>query len=158
MDKISPCLWYDDEAEAAARLYVSLFPDSRIDQVTRSPADYPGGKAGDVLVVLFTLAGKTYIGLNGRSRIDYTNGMSLQVECEDQAEVDRLWDALLDGGGSEMACGWLKDRWGVPWQITPRRLTELLADPDPGRARRAMEAMMEMVKIDIAAIERAAKG
>lgn len=154
MDKISPCLWYERDAEAAARLYVSLLPDSRIDRVSRAPGDYPGGKAGDVLVVAFTLAGKTYLGLNGGSKIPYTEAMSLQIACDDQAEVDRLWEALLDGG-SEMACGWLKDRWGVPWQITPRRLTEMLADPDPAKAERVFASMMQMVKIDIGKLEAA---
>lgn len=158
MDKISPCLWYEREAEEAARLYVSLLPDSRIDRVTRSPADYPGGREGDVLVVNFTLAGQTCIGLNGGSKREYNEAMSLQIACDDQAEVDRLWNGLLEGGGTEIACGWLKDRWGVPWQITPRRLTELLADPDAARSRRVFEAMMGMVKIDIAAIEKAAAG
>lgn len=155
MSKITPCLWFNGDAEAAATFYTSLLPDSRIDRVYRSPTDWPDGKAGSVLTVEFTLAGQSYLGLNGGPQFPFTEAVSLQIHCQDQAEVDRLWKAILENGGQETACGWIKDRWGLSWQIVPVRLTELMHDPDPARARRAMEAMMEMVKIDIAALERA---
>ena len=156
MSKIQPCLWYNHDAEEAANFYVSLLPDSRIDRIVKAPADNPSSKEGAVLVVEFTLAGEKYIGLNGGPQFSFTEAISLQVLTDDQAETDRLWEAILANGGEESACGWIKDRWGLSWQITPRRLLELIGDSDPGRARRAFEAMMTMVKIDIAAIERAA--
>ena len=155
--KIMPCIWYHGDAEAAAKFYVSLLPNSRINEVFRSPTDTPSGKAGTVLTVEFTLAGSRYLGLNGGSQFKLNEAVSFQIFCKTQAEVDRLWNALKKGG-KVLACGWLKDRWGLTWQIVPTRLKELLSDPDPGRARRAMEAMMEMVKIDIAGLERAADG
>jgi predicted 3-demethylubiquinone-9 3-methyltransferase (glyoxalase superfamily) len=158
MSRITPCLWYDGQAEAAANFYVTLLPDSRVDKVQRSPADTPSGPAGTVLVVEFTLAGQKFMGLNGGPEFKFTEAVSFVIQTEDQAETDRLWEALTANGGEESVCGWLKDRWGLSWQITPRRLTELIADSDPGRARRAMEAMMKMRKIDIAALERAADG
>ena len=158
MNKIRPCLWYDGDAEEAASFYVSLLPDSRIDQVLRAPSDYPAGKAGDVLTVDFTLAGQPFLGLNGGPEFGFNEAVSFQIHTEDQAETDRLWDALTADGGQPVACSWLKDRYGLSWQIVPRRLTELIADPDPARAKRAFEAMMTMVKIDIAEIERAADG
>lgn len=154
--KITPCLWFDHNAEEAANFYVTLFPDSRIDKLVRSPADTPSGPAGYLIVVEFTLAGQHYIGLNGGPMFQFTEAVSLQVQTEDQAETDRLWEALTANGGEESVCGWLKDRWGLSWQITPKRLTALMSDSDPDRARRAMEAMLQMRKIDIAAIERAA--
>lgn len=157
MQKIIPCLWFNGEAEKAARFYVSLLPNSRIDRIFRSPTDTPSGKAGTVLTVEFTLAGQRYLGLNGGPQYKFTEAISFQIFCKTQAEVDRLW-AALKRGGKELACGWLKDRWGLVWQIVPTRLEELLKDPDPARARRAMEAMMQMVKIDIAILEQAAKG
>lgn len=157
IDKVVPFLWFDDAAEEAARLYVSLLPDSRIDGVQRAPADTPSGPAGKVLTVRFTLAGRPFIALNGGPQYPFTESVSFQVACDDQAEVDRLWAALTDGG-AEGACGWLKDRWGLSWQIVPRRLPQLLGDPDAGRSRRAMEAMLGMRKLDIAALERAADG
>jgi len=157
MQKITPCLWFNGQAEAAAKFYVSLLPDSRIDRIYRSPADTPSGPAGTVLTVEFTLAGTGYLGLNGGPQFTFNEAVSFQIHCDTQAEVDRLWTALAKDG-KEVACGWLQDRWGLSWQIIPRRLSELLSDPDAGRARRAMEAMMEMVKIDIAALERAADG
>jgi len=157
MQKTVPCLWFNGQAEEAAEFYVSLLPDSRIDQVFRSPADTPSGPAGSVLTVEFTLAGSKYLGLNGGPEFKFNPAVSFQIHCQDQAEVDRLWVALTEGG-KEIACGWLEDRWGLSWQIVPIRLTELLKDPDPDRARRAMEAMMTMVKIDVAALERAATG
>ncbi len=152
--KIKPCLWFDRNAEEAANFYVSLLPDSRVDEVVRAPADYPSGKAGDVLVVEFTLAGQTYTGLNGGPHFKFNEAVSFQIDCADQAEVDRLSDKLSAVPEAEQ-CGWVKDRFGLSWQIVPRRLTELLADPDRERARRAFEAMMEMKRIDIAALERA---
>ncbi len=158
MSKITPCLWYNHNAEEAANFYITLFPDSRIDNVMRSPADNPSTKEGDVIVVEFTLAGQPYIGLNGGPLFPFTEAVSFQVRTEDQPETDRLWNALLADGGEESECGWLKDRWGLSWQITPARLLELMVDPDRDRARRAMEAMMTMKKIDIAEIERAAEG
>ena len=158
MDKIIPCLWYNHDAEEAANFYVTLLPDSEIQNVVRSPADTPSNKAGDVLVVEFTLAGRPYIGLNGGPLFRFSEAVSFQIRTEDQAETDRLWDAIVSNGGAESMCGWCKDRWGLSWQITPKRLLELNADPDPARARRAMEAMLKMRKIDIAAVERAADG
>ena len=158
MSKITPCLWFDKSAEEAANFYITLFPDSRIDHVQRSPADNPSMKAGGVLVVEFTLAGQQYMGLNGGPQFTFSEAVSFQVRTEDQAETDRLWDALIANGGQESECGWLKDRWGLSWQITPKRLMELIADPDPGRSRRAMESMMTMRRIDIATLEAAAEG
>ena len=158
MQKITPCLWYNFDGEDAANFYVTLFPDSRVDNVARSPADNPSMKEGGVLVVEFTLAGQQYIGLNGGPEFPFTEAISLQVRTEDQEETDRLWNALTSEGGEESMCGWLKDRWGLSWQITPKRLLELIADPDKDRARRAMEAMLTMRKIDIAAVEKAADG
>jgi predicted 3-demethylubiquinone-9 3-methyltransferase (glyoxalase superfamily) len=157
MQKVIPFLWFDGQAEEAARFYVSLLPDSRIEKITQSPADTPSGPAGAVLTVEFTLAGIRYVGLNGGPMYKFTEAVSFQIACADQAEVDRLWSALTDGG-TPGRCGWLKDRWGLSWQIVPTRLPELLKDADPGRSRRAMQAMMGMGKIDIGALERAAEG
>lgn len=154
-DKIIPCLWFDGEAEAATAFYVSLLPDSRITAVNRSPVDTPSGAEGTVLTVQFVLAGRQYLALNGGPNFRFTEAVSVMVMTEDQAETDRLWDALLADGGRENACGWLKDRWGLSWQITPRRLMELTTDPNPARAKAAMQAMMGMIKIDIAALDRA---
>ena len=158
MSKITPCLWFKDEAEEAAKFYVSLLPDSRIDKVQRSVMDYPGGKAGAVLVVTFTLAGQSYMGLNGGSVIERTHAVSFSVDCADQAEVDRLWDALSADGGAPIQCGWVTDRYGFPWQIVPRILPRYLADPDRAKAQRVMQAMMGMVKLDVAGIQRAYDG
>jgi len=157
MKKVIPFLSFDGQAEEAARFYVSLLPDSRIDRVTRSPIDTPSGAAGTVLFVEFTLAGSPFIALNTPG-FSFTEAVSFLIACADQAETDRLWAALTANGGSEIACGWLKDRWGVTWQVTPTRLLELVQAPDSSRARRAMEAMMKMIKIDIAEVERAADG
>lgn len=157
MQKVTPFLSFDGQAEEAARFYVSLLPDSRIDRVTRSPIDTPAGIAGTVLIVEFTLAGTQFIALNTPG-FAFTEAVSFLIACADQAETDRLWAALTANGGSEVACGWLKDRWGVFWQVTPTRLMELIKDPDPDRARRAMEAMVKMIKIDIATVEHAADG
>ena len=158
MSKITPCLWFDGDAGEAANFYVGLLPDSRIERENRSPTDYPAGKKGDLLTVEFTLAGQSFLALNGGPEFKFDEAVSFMIYTEDQAETDRLWDALIADGGAPVQCGWLKDRFGLSWQITPRRLMELMADPDRDRARRAMEAMMEMVKIDIAAIEKAAGG
>ena len=155
--KITPFLWFDGQAEEAARFYVSLLPDSRIDYLARSPADNPSVRAGGVLTVEFTLGGSRFVALNGGPQFPFTEAVSFQITCDDQAEVDRLWSALTEGG-SEGACGWLKDRWGLSWQIVPARLHDLLSDPDPGRSRRAMEAMLQMRKLNVAELERAADG
>lgn len=157
MSKIAPCLWFEHDAEEAASFDVSLFPDARIETVLRNPMDGPSGKAGSVLLVAFTLAGQRFLALNGGSRVDYTHALSLQVDCEDQAEVDRLW-AALSAGGKEVECGWLTDRWGVSWQIVPRILPGLLSGADPATAQRVMQALFQMVKLDIAALEKAAAG
>lgn len=157
MQKVTPCLWFDGQAEQAANYYVSLLPDSRIDRVVRSPADTPSGPAGMVLAVEFTLAGNKFSGLNGGPQFPFTEAVSFQIACEDQAEVDRLWAALSDGGSTGQ-CGWLKDRWGLSWQIVPKRLFQLLTDSNSERSRRAMQAMMRMSKLNIAELERAADG
>ena len=157
MQKIAPCLWYPREALEAAEFYVSVLGGS-IDKVHRALTDTPASKEGAVLFVEFTLAGQRYQSLNGGSHVTFSDAISLSVMCADQAEVDRLWAALTANGGKPVACGWLKDKYGVSWQIVPKRLLELIADPDRARAKRAFEAMMHMVKIDIAAIEKAAKG
>jgi predicted 3-demethylubiquinone-9 3-methyltransferase (glyoxalase superfamily) len=157
MSKITPCLWFDGDAEEAARFYVSLLPDSRIDHIQTNVADSPSGKAGSVLVVEFTLAGQRYVALNGGMKVDYTNAVSFMINCADQDEVDRLWEAL-SAGGEEVQCGWLKDRWGLPWQIVPSVMLKMLSDPDRAKAARAMQAMMQMVKLDIAELQRAYDG
>ena len=152
------CLWYDGTALEAATFYAATFPDSAVGAVLRAPADYPAGKAGDVLTVEFTLMGIACLRLNGGPAFRHSEAFSFQVATEDQAETDRLWNAIVGNGGEASACGWCKDRWGLSWQITPRALTEAIADPDPAAARRAFEAMMTMGKIDIAAIEAARRG
>jgi predicted 3-demethylubiquinone-9 3-methyltransferase (glyoxalase superfamily) len=157
MSKITPCLWFDGEAEEAARFYVSLLPDSRIDHVQRNVVDGPSGKAGTVLVVEFTLGGRRFLALNGGMRFEYTHAVSFAVDCADQAEVDRLWRTLSAGGQVER-CGWLKDRYGVSWQILPSVLPKLLADPDRAKAQRVMQAMLQMIKLDIAGLQAAYDG
>ena len=157
MSKITPCLWFDGEAEEAAKIYVSLLPDSRIEHVQRNVMDSPAGKTGTVLVVQFTLAGQRFLALNGGTRFEYSHAISFQVDCADHDEVDRLWDALSEGGSVER-CGWLRDRYGVSWQIVPSVLPEMLADPDPAKAQRVMQAMLQMVKLDIAALKAAQAG
>ena len=152
------CIWYDGGAEEAARFYAATFPDSRVDAVHRAPADYPSGKAGDVLTVLFTVMGIPCLGLNGGPAVQHNIAFSFQVATADQAETDRYWNAILGHGGEASACGWFKDKWGVSWQITPVALTQAIAHPDPAVAKRAFEAMMTMVKIDVAAIEAAVRG
>jgi predicted 3-demethylubiquinone-9 3-methyltransferase (glyoxalase superfamily) len=157
MNKITPCLWYADDAEEAAKFYVSLLPNSQITHVMRSPTDYPGGKAGKVLLVEFTLAGQPYSALNGGEKLEYNNAVSFMIDCADQAEVDRLWSALADGG-TEMQCGWIKDRWGIPWQVVPNALMRMMRDPDSARVQRVFQAMMTMVKVDIAKLQAAYDG
>ena len=152
------CLWYNGDAEEAARFYASTFPDSSVDAVHRAPADYPSGKKGDVLTVQFTVLGISCLGLNGGPTFRHSEAFSFQVATKDQAETDRYWNAIIDNGGQASACGWCKDRWGLSWQITPVVLMEAIADPDPAVAKRAFEAMMDMGKIDIAAIEAARRG
>jgi predicted 3-demethylubiquinone-9 3-methyltransferase (glyoxalase superfamily) len=158
MTAIRPFLWFDGEAEDAANFYAATFPDSAVTAVHRAPADYPAGKAGDVLTVEFTILGLAFVGLNGGPDFRFDEAVSFQIVTEDQAETDRYWDAIVASGGRESACGWCKDRWGLSWQITPRALTEALADPDQAAAGRALEAMMGMARIDIAAIEAARRG
>jgi predicted 3-demethylubiquinone-9 3-methyltransferase (glyoxalase superfamily) len=158
MDKISPCLWFDGQAEEAAGFYTSLFPDSRIQAVERSPGPTPSGPAGMVLSVTFEIDGRSFIALNGGPEFKFNEAVSLSIDCDDQAEVDRLWDALLADGGEESVCGWLRDKYGLSWQVIPRRLPELLASPDREGAARVLEAMLQMVKIDVAELERAFRG
>lgn len=158
-DKIVPCLWYDrGQALKAVRFYMSLgLPDSRIDQINGSPADnpYSGHKQGEELTVAFTLAGRPFLALAGGPGFPHTEAVSFTILTDDQAETDRLWDAIVSNGGAESACGWCKDRWGVNWQVTPRRLIELTTHRDPATAKAAFESMMTMTKIDIAALDRA---
>lgn len=151
------CLWYNGQAEAAARFYAQTFPDSKVIDVTRAPSDFPSGKAGDVLTVQFTVLGIPCLGLNGGPAFQHTEAFSFQVSTEDQQETDRYWDAIVGNGGQESACGWCRDRWGISWQITPRVLMEALA-VGGDEAKRAFEAMMDMKKIDVAAIEKARRG
>jgi predicted 3-demethylubiquinone-9 3-methyltransferase (glyoxalase superfamily) len=151
-----PCLWFDGQAEEAAAFYASLLPDSHVDKVWRSPAETPSGPAGMVLTVDFTLMGARFQGLNGGPQFHFDEAISFVIECEDQAEVDRLWDAFAADGGEPSVCGWIRDRFGLSWQVVPRRLNELMDDPDPERARRAMEAMLQMGKLEVAELERAA--
>ncbi|HEX4736298.1 MAG TPA: VOC family protein [Allosphingosinicella sp.] len=158
MSKIKPCLWFDGVAEDAANFYVSLLPDSRVDRVVRAAADTPSGPAGSVLLVEFTLAGQPFQGLNGGPQFPFTEAVSFSIECEGQEEVDRLWNALTADGGKPVQCGWLKDRYGLSWQIVPKAMDRLLGGSDPAGAKRAMEAMLKMVKLDIAELERAYRG
>lgn len=155
MNTITPCLWFDGNAEEAANYYVALLPDSRVDRIHRAPGDYPAGKAGNVLTVEFTLMGRPFMGLNGGPHFKFTEAISLQIPVETQAEVDRLSDALSAVPASEQ-CGWVKDKFGLSWQIVPRQMMRLLGGPDPARAKRAFDAMMTMKRLDIAALERAA--
>jgi predicted 3-demethylubiquinone-9 3-methyltransferase (glyoxalase superfamily) len=148
------CIWYDKDAEAAARFYAATFPKSSVDGVDRAPGDYPSGKAGDALVVRFTVVGIPCIGLNGGPMMKHSEAFSFQISTEDQEETDRYWNAIVGNGGKESACGWCKDKWGVSWQITPRILTDALAQGGDS-AKRAFDAMMTMHKIDVAAIEAA---
>jgi len=152
------CLWYDGDAEDAACFYAATFPDSSIDAVHRAPGDFPSGKQGDVLTVLFTVMGIPCLGLNGGPAFKHSEAFSFQVATADQEETDRYWSAIIGNGGEESECGWCKDKWGVSWQIIPLALTEAITDPDPAAAKRAFEAMMSMRKIDISVIEAARRG
>ena len=157
--KATMCLWFDkDQAQEAARFYAETFPDSSVGAVHRAPGDYPSGKAGDVLTVEFVVMGIPCVGLNGGPAFKQTEAFSFQVATVDQAETDRYWNAIVENGGQENACGWCQDRWGLSWQITPRALTEGRADADPAARKRVFDAMMTMKKIDIAAIEKARRG
>ena len=156
--KAAICLWYQDDAEAAATFYAETFPDSSVGAVHRAPSEFPGGQEGVALTVDFTVCGIPCLGLNGGPAFKQSEAFSFQVYTEDQAETDRLWNAIVSNGGQESECGWCRDRWGISWQITPRVLTEAIADPDPAAAQRAFQAMMQMRKIDIAAIEAARRG
>ncbi|WEK11688.1 MAG: VOC family protein [Candidatus Pseudomonas colombiensis] len=153
LNKNTICLWYDGTAQDAAQFYAQTFPDSAVLAVHHAPGDYPAGKQGDVITVEFTVMGIPCLGLNGGAGITHNEAFSFQVATDDQAETDRLWNAIVTNGGQASVCGWCKDKWGVSWQITPRVLTAAITDPDPAAAKRAFDAMMTMTKIDIAAIE-----
>lgn len=157
MNKNTICLWYERDAESAARFYTGLFPDSSLGAVHRAPSDYPDGKAGDALTVQFVVAGIPCIGLNGGPRFKHSEAFSFQISTEDQEETDRYWNAIVENGGKESQCGWCQDKWGISWQITPRVLTQAMASGG-AVAKRAFEAMMPMGKIDVAAIEAAVRG
>jgi predicted 3-demethylubiquinone-9 3-methyltransferase (glyoxalase superfamily) len=157
-NKIAPHLWYTDKADEAAAFYASIFPDSRVDRVTPLAADTPSGPAGSVKVVEFTLCGQRFLAITAGPHDAFNDAISLHVTCENQEEIDRYWNGLLEGGGKAVACGWLTDRYGVRWQISPRCLGEMMKDRDPARAKRVTEVMLQMVKFDIAALERAYAG
>jgi 2-polyprenyl-6-hydroxyphenyl methylase/3-demethylubiquinone-9 3-methyltransferase len=156
--KIATCLWFDRNAEEAAHFYAATFPDSKVTAVRKAPSDYPSGKTGDVLTVEFTLLGQPFLGLNGGPLFHFNEAISFQVFTDTQEETDRYWDAIVNTGGQESACGWCKDKFGLSWQIIPRALTEAMNDLDTAAAKRAMEAMMTMRKINIAEIEAARRG
>lgn len=158
VSKNTICLWFDGTAEEAAHFYAETFPDSAVRAITRAPGNYPDGKQGGVLVVEFTVIGIPCIGLNGGPAFKHSEAFSFQVATDNQAETDRLWNAIVSNGGQASECCWCKDKWGLSWQITPRALTAAITDPDPAAAKRAFEAMMQMGKIDIAAIEAARRG
>ncbi len=158
LNKNTICLWYNGTAQDAAQFYAQTFPDSAVVAVHHAPGDYPAGKQGDVITVEFTVMGIPCLGLNGGAGITHNEAFSFQVATDDQAETDRLWNAIVTNGGQASVCGWCKDKWGVSWQITPRVLTAAIIDPDPAAAKRAFDAMMTMTKIDIAAIEAALAG
>jgi predicted 3-demethylubiquinone-9 3-methyltransferase (glyoxalase superfamily) len=155
MTRIAPCLWFDGQAEDAATFYASVFPDSHVDKVNRAPTDYPNGKAGDALTVEFTVLGMKFLGLNGGPNFTFDEAISFQVYTKDQEETDRYWDAIVSNGGAESQCSWCKDRFGLSWQIVPQVLMDMMTSTDQAAARRAMEAMMTMRKIDIATLEAA---
>ena len=158
MHKLTNCVWYDGTAEDAATFYAATFPDSAVGAVHHAPTDFPDGKTGDVLTVEFTVCGMPFVGLNGGPMFPQTEAVSFMVLTEDQAETDRLWNAVVGNDGAESMCGWCKDKWGVNWQITPRALLAATTNPDKAAAKRGMEAMMTMRKIDIATIEKAVAG
>jgi len=152
------CLWYNGDAEEAARFYAATFPDSAVGAVHHAPGDFPSGNQGDVLTVEFTVMGIPCLGLNGGPAFQHSEAFSFQVSTENQAETDRYWNAIVNNGGKESACGWCKDKWGLSWQITPRVLMQAVSSPDRALAGRAFEAMMQMTKIDVAKIEAACQG
>ena len=152
------CLWYEGGAEEAAGFYAATFPDSAVGAIMRAPGDYPDGHEGDVLTVEFTVIGIPCIGLNGGPQFKHSEAFSFQIATDDQSETDRLWNAIVGNGGEESMCGWCRDKWGLSWQITPRALTDGMADPDPATRKRVFAAMMTMKKIDVAAIEAARRG
>jgi len=156
--KNSICLWFDGDAVDAARFYAKTFPDSQVGAIFYAPGDSPSGKRGEVLTVEFTVMGIPCLGLNGGTTFKHSEAFSFQVATDDQAETDRLWSAIVDHGGQASACGWCKDAWGLSWQITPRALITAINDPNPSAAKRAFDAMMQMTKIDVAAIEAARVG
>jgi predicted 3-demethylubiquinone-9 3-methyltransferase (glyoxalase superfamily) len=158
MPKITPCLWFDGQAEEAARFYAAIFPNSRVDKVVRSAADNPSTREGEVITVEYTLDGTPFIGLNGGPEFTFSEAVSFSIDCQDQAEVDRYWDALVQGGGEYSVCGWLKDRFGVSWQVVPRQLNEMLESPDRDAAKRAMEAMLKMQKLEVEKLREAFDG
>jgi 2-polyprenyl-6-hydroxyphenyl methylase/3-demethylubiquinone-9 3-methyltransferase len=158
LSKNTICLWFNGTALEAAQFYADTFPDSAVKAVHRAPGDYPAGKQGDVLTVEFTVMGIPCLGLNGGPGVQHNEAFSFQVATDDQEETDRLWNAIVGNGGQENVCGWCRDKWGLSWQITPRVLSEAIADPDQAAAKRAFEAMMKMGKIDIARIEAARRG
>ena len=158
VSKNTVCLWFDGTAEEAAKFYAQTFPDSAVGRIMRAPSDYPAGKEGDVLTVEFTVMGIPCLGLNGGPAFKHSEAFSFQVATDDQAETDRLWNAIIGNGGQASECGWCRDKWGLSWQITPRVLTDAINDPDRAVAKRAFEAMMKMGKIDVAAIEAARRG
>ena len=158
MQKITPFLWYAREAEEAAAFYVSVFPDSRIDRVTALPSESPSGPPGSVKIVEFVLFGQPFMAMSAGPLDPFNHAVSFVVQCDEQAEIDRIWNALLAGGGSPEACGWLRDRFGVSWQIVPTALAQMMADPDRARARRASDAMLKMVKIDLGRLQAAFAG
>lgn len=153
--KIRPCLWFNKNAEEAANFYAETFPDTRIDAIARAPGDYPAGKAGDVLVIEMTILGMPFMLLNGGPEFTFDEAVSFQVSTDNQEETDRYWNAIVGNGGQESVCGWCKDRFGLSWQITPKRLTELMSEKDAAKSSAAFGAMMQMGKIDIAALDRA---
>ena len=156
--KNTVCLWFDNDAEEAANFYASVFPDSKVIALHKAPSDYPSGKEGDVITVEFTVMGIPCVGINGGKAFTHCEAFSFQVSTEDQAETDRLWDAIIANGGEASVCGWCKDKWGISWQITPRILIEAIGHTDRAAAKRAFEAMMQMGKIDVARIAAALKG
>ena len=158
MNKNTICLWYNHDAEEAAQFYAKTFPNSSVESVHRAPSNFPGGKAGQVLTVQFTVCGVACMGLNGGDMFKQSEAFSFQIATEDQSETDRYWNAIVGNGGAESACGWCKDRWGFSWQITPRVLLEGNSDSDPVVAKRVFDAMMTMKKIDVAKIEAALRG
>jgi predicted 3-demethylubiquinone-9 3-methyltransferase (glyoxalase superfamily) len=155
---ITPCLWFDGKAEEAAKFYTSTFPNSRIDKVVHAATDNPSNRKGDVMTVEFTLDGTRFVGLNGGPDFRFNEAISFVIDCKDQAEVDRYWDALVKGGGEYSVCGWLKDRFGVSWQVVPRQLNEMIESSDLDAAERATKAMLQMTKIDVAKLEEAYRG